>query len=223
MQRRKFLAAVGSLTAASAVGIGTGAFSAMSADRQANIDVVSDPNGLIALVPGDDEGVVHTTDNPGELTIDFSGDDGDAGVNVNSQYIAGSFHHTQVGSGPNDVDESHVFDSNDGANGGTVHSSTMGAWGYAFKVENQSSETRDISLAYEADTSEVDGYLGFGIERPWGPRASIEIEGSQVSESAEITDVPPGEAVYVSFVVSTVDVEDASTEDLSGTLSVSSD
>jgi hypothetical protein len=222
MQRRKFIAGMGSLAAAGAAGVGTGAFSAMSAGREANINVVSDADGLIGLVPEDEEGVVYTTDNPGELAIDFSGEGGDAGVNVNSRYIAGSFHHTQVGSGANDVDGTHVFDSNDGENGGTVHSSTMSAWGYAFKVENNATESRDITLTFEADQSEVSGYLGFGLEQPWGQRASIEIEGTQTEDSAEITNVSPGEAVYVSFVVSTINVEDYTMEDLSGTLSVSS-
>lgn len=221
MERRKFIAGLGSLTAAGAAGIGTGAFSAMSADRQANVNVVSDNDALISLTPEDEDGVVYTTDNPGELAIDFSGQNGDSGVNVNSRYIVGSFHHTQVGSGPNDVDAAHVFDSNDGGNGGTIHSTTMSSWGYAFKIENSSTEARDITLTYEADQSEVDGYLGFGLERPWGQRASIEIEGTQVVDSAEITDLPPGQAIYVSFVVSTINVDDYTTEDLSGTLNVS--
>jgi len=213
---------MGSLAAGGAAAMGSGAFTAMSADRQADINVVSDNDGLISLIPEDEEGVVYTTDNPGELAIDFSGGNGNSGVNVDSRYIVGSFHHTQVGSGANDLDAAHVFDSNDGANGGTIHSTTMSAWGYAFRIENRSTETRDITLAYEAEQSEVDGYLGFGLEIPWGQRETIEIEGTQVTDSAEITDVSPGESVYVSFVVSTINVDDYSEENLSGTLNVSS-
>lgn len=222
VKRRKVLFGIGALAAGGAAATATGAFSAAEMERDANINVVADDQGLIALDPSDEVSVVELNDN-GELDIDFGGDDGDAGVNVNSRYIAGSFHHTQVGSGANDVDGAHVFDSNDGGNGGTIHSSTMGAWGYAFRVVNQSSEDRDITLTYQADQSEVQGYLGFGMERPWGARRSIEIEGTQNTESAEFTDVPPGEAVYVSFVVSTLNVDDYTIEDLSGSLTVSAE
>ena len=50
MQRRKFLATVGSLAAGSAAAIGTGAFSQVSAnDRPVNVSVVNDAEGFLAL------------------------------------------------------------------------------------------------------------------------------------------------------------------------------
>lgn len=53
MQRRKFLATVGSLTAASAAAMGTGAFEGayINAERDLEIDVVSDTDGYLALRP----------------------------------------------------------------------------------------------------------------------------------------------------------------------------
>ena len=43
---------MGALAAGGAAGLGTGAFSAMTADRDAHINVVADADGLIALTPG---------------------------------------------------------------------------------------------------------------------------------------------------------------------------
>lgn len=53
MQRRKFLATVGSLTAASAAAMGTGAYEGgyIHAERTLDIDVVSDANAYLALKP----------------------------------------------------------------------------------------------------------------------------------------------------------------------------
>ena len=53
MQRRKFLATVGSLTAASAAAMGTGAFEGayINAERDLTIDVKSDANAYLGLVP----------------------------------------------------------------------------------------------------------------------------------------------------------------------------
>lgn len=213
MKRRRFIIGTGALAAGGAAAIGTGAYSAAEMDRDANINVVADPDGLVALDPGDEGGVVGLND--GELYIDFNPEDEGTGVNVNSRYIVGSFHHVHIGNGADQIDPDHVFDS--GAN--TIHSTTMGSWGYAFRVINQSTEDRDITLSFEAEDNPFNGYLGFGLERPFGQREAIEIEDGTVAGSAEFTDVPPGEAVYVSFVVSTIDAG-VPGDDLGGTLAV---
>ncbi|WP_200530317.1 hypothetical protein [Halorubrum sp. LN27] len=219
MQRRKFIIGAGALATGSSAAVGTGAFSSMTADREANINVVNDASGLVSLESGNQGGVV--SENNGQLSIDFSGGDGN-GVNVNSQYVVGSFHHTHLGDNDGQVDSEAVFDSNSGGNGGTIHSTTMSSWGYAFAITNQSTENRDISVSFDASSEEVAGYLGFGLEFGWGPRDAIEIEGTQTEDSAEFTDVAPGDTLYVSFVVSTLGVEDYAAEDMSGTLTVSS-
>ena len=51
MQRRKFLATVGSLTAASAVGVGSGAFNVVRADRNINVQTVGDESAYLQLKP----------------------------------------------------------------------------------------------------------------------------------------------------------------------------
>jgi hypothetical protein len=97
----------------------------------------------------------------------------------------------------------------------------MGAWGYAFSISNHSTETRDISVSFEASKDEVESYLGFGIEEGgWGARDAIEIEGTQTEDSVEFTGVEPGQTLYVSFVVDTTDVNEPAEEDLDGALTV---
>ncbi|MGB9986584.1 hypothetical protein [Salarchaeum japonicum] len=49
MQRRKFLAGLGSLTAAGAAGIGTGAFTSVSAKRSLEVQTAGDANALLGI------------------------------------------------------------------------------------------------------------------------------------------------------------------------------
>jgi hypothetical protein len=49
MERRKFIAGLGSLTAAGAAGIGTGAFTSVSADRSLSIDTAGDANAFLSI------------------------------------------------------------------------------------------------------------------------------------------------------------------------------
>jgi hypothetical protein len=49
MDRRKFIAGLGSLTAAGAAGIGTGAFSSAEAERTVDVAVTTDNNALLGL------------------------------------------------------------------------------------------------------------------------------------------------------------------------------
>ncbi|MDR5673113.1 hypothetical protein RH858_08115 [Halalkaliarchaeum sp. AArc-GB] len=212
MQRRKFVIGMGSLVAGGAAAMGSGAFSAMTADREANINVVDDTDGLIALDASDEASdTVSQTDN-GELSIDFTSEEGGKGVNVNSRYQVGTFHHTH------DLEDRHVIGKDP-----YTHSTTMSAWGYAFSVTNQSDESRDITLSFEATQEEVEGYLGFGCEYGGWTDKYFEIYDDQVEDSTEFTDVSPGETILVSFVVSTLDVENFEEEDLSGTFTVSAE
>lgn len=86
---------IGSAGAGSAALIGSGAFSSMTADRTASIEVVEDSRGLLALQPGSDFGegnretIVENED--GELSIDTDLDDGGDGINVNSKYYFGEY------------------------------------------------------------------------------------------------------------------------------------
>jgi len=88
MQRRKFIAGMGSLAAAGAAGIGTGAFTSVEADRSLSIDTAGDANAFLGFTkagPGDESGpypnareYVDLPDD-GQISLDFTQSDDTAG------------------------------------------------------------------------------------------------------------------------------------------------
>jgi hypothetical protein len=94
MERRKFLLGVGGASLGSGALVGSGAFSAMRAERTVSIDVVEDPGALVGLdsCPGSDNAMYSGVNGNGQLYIDISEEpnEGD-GVNGNSRYW---FHNT---------------------------------------------------------------------------------------------------------------------------------
>ena len=90
MERRKFIAGLGSLTAAGAAGIGTGAFTTASAERTMNVNVASDSSGFVEITAQNSTYASGTDD--GQLEINFNGDNlgifpGDAeGLNPGSTF-----------------------------------------------------------------------------------------------------------------------------------------
>lgn len=87
MDRRKFIAGLGSLTAAGAAGIGTGAFTSVTADRDMYVAVADDANAFLSLDDIDNSPnseYVDTTSNGIVLNLD-STNAGGSGFNVNSQ------------------------------------------------------------------------------------------------------------------------------------------
>ncbi|ELZ95808.1 hypothetical protein C440_05947 [Haloferax mucosum ATCC BAA-1512] len=89
------------ITAAS---LSTSAFTAASVDRSANIDVVADQNGLLALTDGTSGPLVYYNDE--QLAIDFA--QGTAtGANVDAEFVLGD---------ANDSKDEHAFTvtNNDG-------------------------------------------------------------------------------------------------------------
>jgi hypothetical protein len=88
MQRRKYLAAIGSMAAAGAAGMGTGAFTSVSANRDLRVFTPDDSDALLALEPEDSpNGDAYVDGSPDALSIDFGGgknqitDEGAYGVN----------------------------------------------------------------------------------------------------------------------------------------------
>ncbi|MGM0397468.1 MAG: DUF1102 domain-containing protein [Halobacteriota archaeon] len=84
MQRRKFLAGMGSLAAASAAAVGTGAFNFANVEREADINVTNDANAFLALKATSG----YADDSGGTLSINFNEDAnamGD-GINQDSDY-----------------------------------------------------------------------------------------------------------------------------------------
>jgi hypothetical protein len=90
MQRRKFIAGMGSLAAAGAAGIGTGAFSTVNAERSVSVSTAADSEALLALDPTGENSAYASGAGTGAVTIDisdsndsgFSGDPN--GVNTNA-------------------------------------------------------------------------------------------------------------------------------------------
>jgi len=70
MQRRKFLVGMGSLAAATAGAIGTGAFTSTAANRTVSVSVAGDKGAYLGLVPG---GSPHAYTQNGQLELDFDG------------------------------------------------------------------------------------------------------------------------------------------------------
>jgi hypothetical protein len=74
MQRRKFIAGMGSLAAAGAAGIGTGAFTTSSSARTVDVNVASDSNGFVEISAQNETYASGTDD--GQLELDFNSDSG---------------------------------------------------------------------------------------------------------------------------------------------------
>ena len=213
MQRRKFLIGVGSLAAGSAAAMGTGAFTAMSATRDANIDVVTDSNGLIGLVDTTDSDVVRTTDND-ELTIDFTADGSAGGVNGDSQYQVGYIRSANKNFIPNGLNDQ--IDDTDAT---------------AFEIVNNDTQAHTLNASYECNADDIGNASVFWQFHVKTRQHQMEVSGSNTS--ASIQEVPkvnqddsrflPGDSIDVSLLVDTTGVtQDPDDLDLSGTLTIES-
>lgn len=114
MRRRKFLAAFGSLAAAGAAGIGTGAFTSVEADRTVSVAVAADDHALLTLEPAAGPNGEYATLDDGELAIDLSPsnptDAGGTGVNEQAETtIEGVFAVENRGTQPVEVELDPYF------------------------------------------------------------------------------------------------------------------
>jgi hypothetical protein len=77
MQRRKFIAGMGSLAAAGAATIGTGAFTSVQADRSLDVEVADDSNAFLALEAEDNSPNAddYVDDSGATISLDFSSTD----------------------------------------------------------------------------------------------------------------------------------------------------
>lgn len=79
MERRKFLLGVGSLTAASAAAMGTGAFSYVRADRNMSVNVKGDSKAYLKLASTSE----YASENSGQLELEFDGSNDQNGKGLN--------------------------------------------------------------------------------------------------------------------------------------------
>lgn len=209
MQRRKFLIGLGSLAAGTAAATGTGAFTATTADRNANVNVVNDASGLVALRDSTPGPIVRQKSD-GELTIDFTAGGRASGVNTNSQY--------QIGTMPAGTPASS--DPLKTANDGPYNDP-------AFKIVNQSTQPKDVSLEFVADNLPNGGVVigldsgnnkgdGFSGDSEYGILAVNQGSGNSAQgKTASVSNVEAGDYVGVSILVNTTNTDD-STEAVPG-------
>lgn len=210
MQRRKFLIGAGALAAGSAAAVGSGAFTAMQAGRDADIDVVNDASGLIALDVGPDIGSDVVREENGELTIDFTAGGSAGGINIDSRYQVGTFVTGEYPSIAEPLEEDSAMGSN-----------------YAFSIINQDTVSHTLGVKWIAD--DIDAYEGCELFLHFAPTDDSDYENRDFGQGNHgngkdgfTRDVASGEGYYVSILVdtrgATADPEDI---DLSGTLRVS--
>lgn len=88
MQRRKFIAGVGSLAAGAAAVTGTGAVSSVTADRSISISVAADDSAYLGLDAGSNDYVTNSGGNGNLLKFNFDGSSTDAnGLNNQADTI----------------------------------------------------------------------------------------------------------------------------------------
>ena len=204
MERRKFIIGAGALASGSAAAVGTGAFSTASTDRDANIEVVDDSDALLALESGQESDIVQkvpmsgdgSRDGPYYLQIDFDVAGGGDGVNPDSSY--------QLGVAP--PTGSYIYDDNMP----WVIAEDEYEDEHAFRVTNQDTEAKDITIGFEPN-ADTHGTHTFGLVaihnddvvnyNPDDDGAFTAGENNSVSHTAE--NVAPGDTVYIVFSLQT--------------------
>jgi len=189
MNRRTVIASVGALMGTS---IATAAYSSATIERNANINVVTDDAGLIALADDGSSSFI-TKNSSGALTIDLTDASDNGGVNAESTYTFGN-----TGDAANDY--AFTITNND-------QSSRSISLGYV--LDGSDPDTNTDSLQFKIYDSS-----GAAVETDTnGNITSTVVEGGSYSLSAAA-----GTTYYVVLQVDTTGL--TSSADLSGTLSV---
>lgn len=162
MRRRKYLAAIGSIAAGAAAASGTGAFTAASIVRNADVTVANDSSAFIQLVPGGGPGVgkrVGTKN--GELYIDLNSGDGagsGTGVNDQARYQLGAMNDDgpdqggPLGDGIPDFES--IYDDDTAGDPAVAPGTPLANDGTdqsAFVVKNRSGQTLDLQIGLEGN------------------------------------------------------------------------
>lgn len=218
MERRKFIIGTGALAAGGVAGLGTGAFSAMSADREADINVVADDAGLIALVPGHEytggSGTVSDAyvDMPeDELVIDLTGGEEveGEGVNPDSTYQFGAIGDEggdaidEYVDGGNEYEPPRVT-SDDVEYGEAAGGSTDATQDPAFVVTNQDTTGHEVELFYDGDGVEGATALLVGENGSYGA-TTFKVDPADDDDAGRMGAFPldAGESLFISVLVVT--------------------
>jgi hypothetical protein len=209
--RRKFLIGMGSLAAGGIAAFGSGATSITNADRNVDINVVADDYGVLALEDTSQGDIVNQ--NGKKLEIDFAEYSGSAGVSLGAELIIGEV--SLQGSGD------------------------IGEWGYAqkpaFQIRNQAAgNTFDLDFKYELENPDslnsngsVLGFYNFHNTH-YSPlrvyQGSPEDVGGGAYEQtgflSNYDGLEPGQAVNMAIAIDTDNPNSATSEDLSGNLTI---
>ena len=209
MERRKFVIGLGSLAAGGAAATGTGAFTAATVPRQADIGVQNDSNAYLQLRAGGARGVGERVgkDGDGELYIDFDEDAGGSGVNDDSRYQLGAMNDTATG---DSIAFESLFDSDSfpKAKGDGEPLATAGVSPpvdqSAFVLSNQSGQTLDIEIGLNTSSSNTNAtvYLQGKASAISGSGADSQLDAATATNTSELdlnetgeTQDAPGEAL----------------------------
>ena len=192
MERRKFVIGLGSLAAGGAAATGTGAFTAATVPREADIGVQNDSNAYLQLNAGGARGVQDRVGKEnGELYIDFDEDAGGSGVNDDSRYQLGAMNDSARGDAI-DFDSLFDSDSDPAAAGDGEPLATAGLSSSedqsAFVLHNQSGQTLDIEIGLNTTSSNTNAtvYLQGKASAISGSGADSQLDGATATNTSEL-------------------------------------
>jgi hypothetical protein len=201
MHRRKFIAAMGSLAAAGAAAVGTGAFTSVSATRDVDVNVATDGNAYLSLQGTGDR----ATTNGGQLRLDLDGSDyGSQGLNPDSRTAFTDIFEI-TNQGDDDVlvavglSQANVYENGESQQNAEPHLfDTSGVSGFVYDEDPPSGTGSGLGPA--ADNFRV--YVDSG--------GRVDLEKKFESATFEDDDrlVTPGESVEVDLSVITDDTID---------------
>jgi len=97
MNRRKFIATIGTAVAGTSTAVGTGAFTSVSADRSVSVNVAGDEQALLQLEPVSGPNGDYADINNGQLSIDLSEVNADALTRIEDIFVVRNQGTQKVG------------------------------------------------------------------------------------------------------------------------------
>ena len=167
-------------------------------ERQANVDVVNDSNGLLALIDSTESDIVRQTE-AGALAIDFTAGGEAVGVNVNSEYQVGAIDDGTFSREPLEV--------------GNPQDDS------AFRIRNNDTRDHEVAVEYAFENDPGSSAIYFQFENGDGDFAELWWRNSSDNGLSATITVTPGQDIGVSTYIWTTDGEAG--DDLTGALTVS--
>jgi hypothetical protein len=164
MQRRKFIASIGSVAAGAAAVTGTGAFTSTTAERSVEVSVAADSDSFLALNPAGGANGAYAEQTGDESTLEFNFDEqasneGGQGLNPDATtVIAKIFTIANQGTQPVGINVSAAFDSSLGDGSFTI-------------FDDEDPDGNDLSSGYT--DLETGSSLSVGVEITSGQPADL--------------------------------------------------